>query len=60
MVMVPIVVILPVYDNVIQMNELALNTTNPAAINQIYNTVCGEENYHLTIKNLHKGHFSSL
>lgn len=29
-------------DNVIQMNELALNTTNPAAINQIYNTACGE------------------
>jgi UDP-N-acetylglucosamine 4-epimerase len=29
-------------DNVIQMNELALNTTNPTAINQIYNTACGE------------------
>jgi len=29
-------------DNVIQMNELALNTTNPIAINQIYNTACGE------------------
>lgn len=29
-------------DNVIQMNELALNTTNPAAVNQIYNTACGE------------------
>jgi UDP-N-acetylglucosamine 4-epimerase len=24
------------------MNELALNTTNPAAVNQIYNTACGE------------------
>lgn len=29
-------------DNVIQMNELALNTTNPASVNQIYNTACGE------------------
>ena len=29
-------------DNVIQMNELALHTTNPLAINQIYNTACGE------------------
>lgn len=29
-------------DNVIQMNLLALETTNPAAVNQIYNTACGE------------------
>ena len=29
-------------DNVIQMNELALFTTNPKAINQIYNTAFGE------------------
>ena len=29
-------------DNVIQMNELALKTSNPQAINQIYNTACGE------------------
>lgn len=29
-------------DNVIQMNELALYTTNHAAVNQIYNTACGE------------------
>lgn len=29
-------------DNVIQMNELALTTTNPEAINQIYNTAYGE------------------
>lgn len=29
-------------DNVIQMNDLALNTSNPQAINQIYNTACGE------------------
>lgn len=29
-------------DNVIQMNELALSTTNPKAINQIYNTAFGE------------------
>lgn len=29
-------------DNVIHMNELALITSNPQAINQIYNTACGE------------------
>ena len=29
-------------DNVIQMNHLALTTTNPAAVNQIYNTAFGE------------------
>ena len=29
-------------ENVIQMNELALNTTNLQAVNQIYNTACGE------------------
>ena len=29
-------------DNVIRMNELALNSTNPQAVNQIYNTACGE------------------
>ena len=29
-------------DNVIQMNELALTTTNPDAVNQIYNTAFGE------------------
>ena len=29
-------------DNVIQMNMLALKTTNPAAVNQIYNTAYGE------------------
>jgi UDP-N-acetylglucosamine 4-epimerase len=29
-------------DNVINMNLLALSTTNPEAINQIYNTACGE------------------
>ena len=29
-------------DNVIQMNMLALTTTNPAAVNQIYNTAFGE------------------
>ena len=29
-------------DNVIQMNMLALTTTNPAAVNQIYNTAYGE------------------
>lgn len=30
-------------DNVIQMNELALTTTNPQAVNQIYNTAFGEQ-----------------
>lgn len=29
-------------DNVVQMNQLALRTTNPEAINQIYNTAFGE------------------
>lgn len=29
-------------DNVIQMNELALTTSNPEAVNQIYNTAFGE------------------
>jgi UDP-N-acetylglucosamine 4-epimerase len=30
-------------DNVIQMNMLALNSENPAAINQIFNTACSEQ-----------------
>lgn len=29
-------------DNVIQMNLLALTTQNPEALNQVYNTACGE------------------
>ena len=29
-------------DNVIQMNHLAATTTNPAAINQVFNTAVGE------------------
>ena len=29
-------------DNVIQMNVLAMESTNPDAVNQIYNTACGE------------------
>lgn len=29
-------------DNVIEMNLLAINTTNQDAINQVYNTACGE------------------
>jgi UDP-N-acetylglucosamine 4-epimerase len=29
-------------DNVIQMNELAMTTPNPDAINTVYNTACGE------------------
>jgi UDP-N-acetylglucosamine 4-epimerase len=29
-------------DNVIQMNELAMTTQNPEAINTVYNTACGE------------------
>ncbi|NMH29528.1 SDR family oxidoreductase [Flavobacterium silvaticum] len=31
-------------DNVIQMNELALFTQNPKAVNQIYNTAAGDRN----------------
>jgi UDP-N-acetylglucosamine 4-epimerase len=30
-------------DNVIRMNILAINTQNPLAVNQVYNTACGEE-----------------
>ena len=29
-------------DNVVQMNMLALTTENPEAVNQVYNTACGE------------------
>lgn len=29
-------------DNILRINELALMTSNPAAINQIYNAACGE------------------
>lgn len=31
-------------DNVIQMNELAMTTTNPAAINTVFNTAFGDRN----------------
>jgi UDP-N-acetylglucosamine 4-epimerase len=31
-------------DNVIQMNELAMNTTNPEAINTVFNTAFGDRN----------------
>lgn len=31
-------------DNVIQMNELAINTTNPEAVNTVYNTAYGDRN----------------
>ena len=36
-------------DNVIQMNLLAMETTNPEAVNQVYNVACGERT---TIKQL--------
>jgi UDP-N-acetylglucosamine 4-epimerase len=36
-------------DNVIQMNELALTTTNPLAVNTVYNTAYGDRN---TLTNL--------
>lgn len=36
-------------DNVIQMNELAMTTVNPAAINTVYNTAYGDRN---TLNNL--------
>lgn len=29
-------------DNVLQMNHLAATTTNPAAVNEVYNVACGE------------------
>jgi UDP-N-acetylglucosamine 4-epimerase len=31
-------------DNVIQMNELAMTTTNMLAVNTVYNTACGDRN----------------
>ncbi|MGO4906190.1 SDR family oxidoreductase [Flavobacterium sp. W20_MBD1_R3] len=31
-------------DNVIQMNELAMLTQNPQAVNTVYNTACGDRN----------------
>jgi len=31
-------------DNVVQMNELAMTTTNPQAVNTVYNTAFGERN----------------
>jgi UDP-N-acetylglucosamine/UDP-N-acetylgalactosamine 4-epimerase len=31
-------------DNVIQMNELAMTTNNPAAVNTVYNTAYGDQN----------------
>ncbi len=36
-------------DNVIQMNELAMTTTNPEAVNTVYNTAYGDRN---TLNNL--------
>jgi UDP-N-acetylglucosamine 4-epimerase len=36
-------------DNVIQMNELAMTTTNMQAVNTVYNTACGDRN---TLNNL--------
>jgi len=36
-------------DNVIQMNELAMTTTNPEAINTVFNTAYGDRN---TLNNL--------
>ena len=36
-------------DNVIQMNELAMTTQNPAAVNTVYNTAYGDRN---TLNNL--------
>jgi UDP-N-acetylglucosamine 4-epimerase len=36
-------------DNVIQMNELAMTTTNALALNTVYNTACGDRN---TLNNL--------
>ena len=36
-------------DNVIQMNELAMTTQNPAAVNTVYNTAYGDQN---TLNNL--------
>lgn len=39
-------------DNVINMNALAINTNNPSAVNQIYNTAGGEETSLLELSKL--------
>ncbi len=38
-------------DNVIQANQLAATTTNPKAINQVYNVACGEQSILLELIN---------
>lgn len=45
-------------DNVIQMNMLAMETTNPSAINQIYNTAYGEQTTLNDLVNYLKEHLS--
>lgn len=45
-------------DNVVEMNLLAMQTNNPQAVNQIYNTACGEQTTLNTLFGYLKKYFS--
>lgn len=47
-------------DNVIQMNELAINTKNPEAINTVYNTAVGDRTTLTELVNMLKDNLSTL
>ena len=47
-------------DNVVQMNMLAMTTTNPKALNQVYNMAYGERTTLLELANLLKTHLSEF
>lgn len=47
-------------DNVLQMNHLAATTTNPAAINTVFNTAVGERNNLLQLTTLLKEYLSAF
>ena len=47
-------------DNVVQANQLAATTTNPKAINQVYNVACGEQSVLIDLINNLKDLLSSF
>src|SRR5690554_2158797 len=47
-------------DNVIQMNELAMTTTNAQAVNQVYNTAYGDRTTLVQLTDLLKKHLSAF
>ena len=47
-------------ENVIQMNELAMNTANPSAVNTVYNTAYGDRNTLNDLVNYLKEHLSKF